>query len=95
MLPREGEAPTLLSAAAGEGQGQLSYSHNQIGPLLPASNVDKNGGGGEYLSLAHAITQQIRGRPGFSILTPLGQTHPELPYSGSTVLSTAAGEGQG
>lgn len=70
LLPRWGAGPTLLSAAAGEEQRQLSCPHDPIGissPLLPLV-VGAKGKGGD-LSLADATAI---GRASFHMLTTLG-----------------------
>lgn len=53
MLPRHGVGATLLSAAADEGQGQLSY----LPQALMAQGGEECRGG--HLSLAHATLWQM------------------------------------
>ena len=59
VLSRPGTGSALPRAAAGEGQGQLSCSHDLIPePALPIVASDK----GMHLSLAQASTGQTSGQ---------------------------------
>ena len=76
VLPRQGAAPALLSAAAGEGQGQLFSSHDPSPILCPA--MCGEGVRGDLSHPCHCTCQKQVAGPALSHSYPLGSS-PETP----------------
>jgi hypothetical protein len=80
VLPREGTGPAFLSATAGEGQSQLSCSHD---PRARGSSCHRWWRARKgYLSFVHRTTQEMSERASFLMLVSLGSAH--LPLSQCT-----------
>lgn len=74
ILPRQGAGPAFPSAGAGDRQGQLTGTHDQLlSQLLQVVRMQGVGGGHHFCT--HATAQQTNVTASFPMLSPLGPTY--------------------